>query len=89
MQPGVVRVTGVGAVVTERDQAETLRVAVLQDVLDQSRQWYGQRCLPCFGPLAQGDGAETFPHALNHLQVSQKPLVSFTDVPKMQTLPPS
>ena len=75
MQHGVVIVTGVGAVVTDIDQAETLRVAVLQDVLDQSSQWCGQRCLPCFGHLAQGDCAETFPNALNHLQVSQETLV--------------
>src|SRR5437879_4143876 len=41
----VVIVTGVVAVGADRDQAEAWRVDLLQDVLDQSRQLRGQRCL--------------------------------------------
>jgi len=45
-QHGVVIVTGVVPVVAARDQAETLRVDVWQDVLDQGRQVCGHRGRP-------------------------------------------
>ena len=67
------RSTGVGAGVAARDQGETWRGTGLQDVLDQSSQWCGQRGLPCVGPLAQGDGADTFPTAIQNRDGGRRP----------------
>src|SRR5919199_3052362 len=75
LQYGVVIVTWVVAVVADRDQAETWRVDVLQDVLEEGRQVRGQRGLPGFRHLAEVHGAHTLAAAIQDRDGRRRPLL--------------
>ena len=86
-QHGVVRVTWVLAVVTDLDQAETLRVDLCQDAPEQGRPVRGQRGLPCCRHLAEVHGAHRVPRRSKTETVAVAP--SFHALWRRGTLTPS